>query len=82
MVDSKKDLLFIIARDEVRRAPLLKDEGCAGRSQADLRPIHEVSSENWGGLPLKSKGKRENEESVHFDGWSSPALSIYMQNES
>ena len=82
VVDSKKYLSFIITRDEDRGAPSLKDEGCAGRSQADLRPIHEVSSENWDGLPLKSKGKRENEELVHFDGWPSPALSIDMQNES
>ena len=54
MVDPKKDLSFIITRDEARGAPSLKDEGCAGSSQADLRPIHEVSSENWDGLPLKS----------------------------
>ena len=61
MVDSKKYLSFIIERDEARGAPSLKDEGFAGRSQADLRPIHEVSSYNWYGLPLKSKGNRENE---------------------
>ena len=58
--DSKKDLSFIISRDEARGAPSLKGEGCAGISQADLVPIHEVSSENWDGLPLESKGKREN----------------------
>ena len=58
MVDSKKDPSFIITRDKARGSQSLKDEGCAGRSQADLRPIHEVSSENWDGLPLKSKGKR------------------------
>ena len=60
MVDLKKDLSFIVARDEARGAPSLKDKGCAGSSQADLRPIHEVSSENWDRLPLKSKGKRDN----------------------
>ena len=36
MADSKKDLSFIIARDKDRGAPSLKDEGCAGYSQADL----------------------------------------------
>ena len=82
MVDSKKDLSLIITRDEARGAPSLKDKGCAGSSHADLRPTHEVSSENWGGLPLKSKGKRKNEELVHFYGWPSPALSIDMHNES
>ena len=61
MVDSKKYLSFIIARYKSRGAPLLKDEGCAGSSQANPRPIHEVSSENWDGLTLSSKGKRENE---------------------
>ena len=82
MVDSKKQLSFVIARDEARGAPSLKDEGCSGISQADLRPIHEVSSENWDGSPLKSKGKRKNEELVHFDGWPIPTLSIDMHNES
>ena len=79
MVDLKKDLSFIITRYKARGAPSLKDEGCAGSSQADLRPIHEVSSDNLDGLTLKSKGKIENEELVHFDGWPSPALSLYMQ---
>ena len=80
MVDSKEDLSFIIARDEARGSPSLKDEGCARSSQADLRPIHKVSSDNWDGLHLKSKGKIENEELVHFDGWPSPTLSIDIQN--
>ena len=57
MVVLKKYLSLIIFRDEARGAPSLKDEGCVGSSQADLRPIHEVSSENWDGSPLKSKGK-------------------------
>ena len=61
MVDSKKYLSFIVTIDEARGAPSLKDEGCAGSSKADLRPIYEVSSENLDGLPLKSKGKRETE---------------------
>ena len=60
MVDSKEDLSFIIARDEARGSPSLKDEGCARSSQAELIPIHKVFSENWDRLPLKSKGKREN----------------------
>ena len=81
MVDSKKDLSLIIARHEARGAPSQKDEGCTGISQVHLRPTHEVSTENWDRLPLKSNSKRENEELVHFYGWPSPTLSIDMQNE-
>ena len=57
MVDFKKDPSFIIAIDEARGSPSLKDEVCTGISQAELRPIHEISSNNWDGLPLKSKGQ-------------------------
>ena len=32
MVDLKKDLSFIITRDEARGSPSLKDEGCSGSS--------------------------------------------------
>ena len=38
MVDSKKYLSFIIARDKAKMSPSLKDEGCAESSQADPRP--------------------------------------------
>ena len=44
MVDSNKDLYFSILRDGARGAPSLKDEIYAGILQADLRPIHQVSS--------------------------------------